>query len=127
MQPATSSSFFSTGDRHDKPAYPCMYHDQRAAIMKMPGRAPNASVQLDYVRDTLFGPVAQSVECQCQLAPLNLQGRPALRLHICPPLPDKVHRAHSVAFIWDGRSYHGVVRDQGKCGDGGLNFLLELQ
>ena len=50
-----------------------------------------------------------------------------LRLHICPPLPDKVERAHSVAFVWDGRSYHGVVRDQGKCGDGGLNLLLELQ
>ena len=71
--------------------------------------------------------VRQSVECQCQLAAINLQGRPALRLHICPPLPDKVDRAHSVAFIWDGRSYRGVVRDQGKCGDGGLNLLLELQ
>jgi len=58
--------------------------------MKMPCRAPNASLQLDYVRDTLFGPVAQSVVCQCQLAALNLQGRPGLRLHICPPLPDKV-------------------------------------
>ena len=57
--------------------------------MKMPGRAPNASLQLDYVRDTLFGPVASSVECQAQLAALTLQGRPALRLHICPPLPDK--------------------------------------
>lgn len=65
--------------------------------MKMPCRAPNANLQLDYVRDTLFGPVALSVECQCQLAALNLQGRPALRLHICPPLPDKVERAHSVA------------------------------
>ncbi|WDY60092.1 hypothetical protein [Pseudomonas sp. PSKL.D1] len=95
--------------------------------MKMPGRAPNTCVQLDYVRDTLFGPVAQSVECQCQLAALNLQGRPALRLHICPPLPDKVERAHSVAFIWDGQTYRGVVRDHGKCGDGGLNLLLELQ
>ncbi len=95
--------------------------------MKMPCRAPNSNLQLDYVRDTLFGPVALSVECQCQLAPLNLQGRPALRLHICPPLPAKVERAHSVAFVWDGRSYHGVVRDQGKCGDGGLNLLVELQ
>ncbi|MBK4997832.1 hypothetical protein IAE37_000108 [Pseudomonas sp. S31] len=95
--------------------------------MKMPCRAPNANVKLDYVRDTLFGPVALSVECQCQLAPVNLQGRPALRLHICPPLPDKVDRAHSVAFIFEGCSYHGVVRDRGKCGDGGLNLLLELR
>jgi len=95
--------------------------------MKMPGRAPNSNLQLDYVRDTLFGPVALSVECQCQMAALNLQGRPALRLHICPPLPDKVERAHSVAFVWDGQSYRGVVRDKGKCGDGGLNLLLELQ
>lgn len=37
--------------------------------MRMPGRSPNTALQLDYVRDTLFGPVAQSVECQCQLAP----------------------------------------------------------
>ncbi len=57
--------------------------------MKMPCRAPNASLQLDYVRDTLFGPVAQSVECQCQLAALDLQGRPGLRLHICPPCPTR--------------------------------------
>lgn len=97
------------------------------AAMKMPGRAPNSNLHLDYVRDTLFGPVAQTVECQCQMAALTLQGRPALRLHICPPLPHKVERAHSVAFIWDGRSYHGLVRHHGKCGDGGLNLLLELQ
>lgn len=94
--------------------------------MKMPCRAPNACLQLDYVRDTLFGPVALSVECQAQLAALNLQGRAALHLHLCPPLPHKVERAHSVAFIWEGRRYHGVVRDQGKCGDGGLNLLVEL-
>ncbi|MDF0731814.1 hypothetical protein P0Y43_13950 [Pseudomonas entomophila] len=95
--------------------------------MKKPCRAPSNSLQLDYVRDTLFGPVALSVECQVQLAALNLQGRPAMRLHILPPLPDKVERAHSVAFTWDGRTYRGVVRDHGKCGDGGLNLLLELQ
>ncbi len=89
--------------------------------MKMPGRAPNASLQLDYVRDTLFGPVAQSVECQCQLADLSLQGRPALRLHICPPLPDKVERAHSVALSGTGGNYHGVVRDHVKCGEWGVD------
>ncbi|MBC3419709.1 MULTISPECIES: hypothetical protein [unclassified Pseudomonas] len=95
--------------------------------MKMPGRAPSSCLQLDYVRDTLFGPVAQSVECHAQLAALDLQGRPALRLHIHPPLPDKVERAHSVTFAWEGRRYRGIVRDRGKCGDGGLNLLLELQ
>ena len=30
-------------------------------------------------------------------------------------------------WVPEGRSYHGVVRDHGKCGDGGLNLLLELQ
>lgn len=97
------------------------------ALMKMPRPAPSTPLQLDYVRDTLFGPVARSVECHVQLAAINLQGRPALRLHILAPLPEKVDRAHSVAFVWDGRSYHGVVRDHGKCGDGGINLLLELQ
>ncbi|MDH0301508.1 MULTISPECIES: hypothetical protein [unclassified Pseudomonas] len=95
--------------------------------MKMSCRAPCARIELDFIRDTLFGPVAQRAECQVQLAALNLQGRPALRLHIEPPLPGKVERAHSVAFVWEGRSYRGVVRDHVRCGDGGINLLLELQ
>lgn len=97
------------------------------SAMKAHYRAPCASLELDFVRDTLFGPVAHPVECQVQLAALNLQGCPALRLHIDPPLPEKLDRAHSVAFVWDGRSYHGVVRDHAKCGDGGMNLVLELQ
>ncbi|WP_248919630.1 hypothetical protein [Pseudomonas entomophila] len=95
--------------------------------MRMSCRAPCACLELDYVRDTLFGSVAQHAECQVQIAALSLQGRPALRLHIEPPLPGKVDRAHSVSFTWEGRSYRGVVRDHVKCGDGGLNLLLELQ
>ncbi|MBF8780246.1 hypothetical protein [Pseudomonas fulva] len=95
--------------------------------MKMPCPAPAASVELDYVRDTLFGPVAQRVECLVQLAPLDLRGRPGLQLHIAPPLPNKLDRSHSLAFVWEGRAYHGVVRHHGKCGDGGLKLLLELQ
>ncbi|MCG8291767.1 hypothetical protein [Pseudomonas entomophila] len=95
--------------------------------MRMSCRAPCACLELDYVRDTLFGPVAQHAECQVQIAAFSLQGRPALRLHIEPPLPGKVDRAHSVSFTWEGRSYRGVVRDHVKCGDGGLNLLLELQ
>jgi hypothetical protein len=97
------------------------------SAMKSTYRASSACLELDFVRDTLFGPVAQRVECHVQLAAINLQGCPALRLHVSPPLPAKLDRAHSVAFTWDGRSYRGVVRDHGRCGDGGLNLLLELQ
>ncbi|MBC3455626.1 MULTISPECIES: hypothetical protein [Pseudomonas] len=95
--------------------------------MKMPCRAPCVLLELDFVRDTLFGPMAQRAECQVQLAAINLQGRAALRLHIQPPLPVKMEKAHSVAFAWEGRSYRGLVRDSVKCGDGGINLLLELQ
>lgn len=95
--------------------------------MKSNYRASSACLELDFVRDTLFGPVAQRAECHMQIAPINLQGCPALRVHVEPPLPPKLDRAHSVAFTLDGRSYHGVVRDHGKCGDGGLNLLVELQ
>ncbi|MDC0688448.1 hypothetical protein POF53_12695 [Mitsuaria sp. RG] len=94
--------------------------------MKMPCRAPCVLLELDFVRDTLFGRVAQRAECRVQLAALSLQGRPALRLHIEPPLPGKVEKAHSVAFAWEGRNYRGVVREHVKCGDGGINLLLEL-
>jgi hypothetical protein len=37
-----------------------------------------------------------------------------------------VEKAHSVAFAWEGRNYRGVVREHVKCGDGGINLLLEL-
>ncbi|MHC6225890.1 hypothetical protein ACYU03_14125 [Pseudomonas sp. X10] len=95
--------------------------------MKMSCRAPSSCLQLDFVRDTLFGPVAQSVECQVQLAALNLEGRPGLQLHIAPPLPEKLERSHSLAFVWEGRSYHALVRHHSHCGDGGLKLLVELQ
>lgn len=73
--------------------------------MKMPGRAPNASLQLDYVRDTLFGPVAQRVECQCQLAALNLQGRPGLRLHVCPHCLTR----STELTVWPSSGMGGVI------------------
>ena len=95
--------------------------------MKMPCRAPSTCLQLDYVRDTLFGPVAKRVECHVQVAAVNLQGRPGMRLLVCAPVPDKLDRSHSVAFVWEGHSYHGVVRDHVKCGSGALKLVLELQ
>ena len=95
--------------------------------MKSSCRAPSACLELDYVRDTLFGPLSQRVECQVQLAPLQLGGRQGLQLHIAPPLPKKLDRSHSLAFVWEGKAYHGVVRHHGKCGDGGIKLLLELQ
>ncbi len=95
--------------------------------MRMPQRAPGCCLRLDFVRDTLFGPVAHSAECQVQLAALELQGRPAMQLLVDPPLPDKLERSHSVAFEWQGRHYHGIVRHHHRCGDGGLKLLVELQ
>jgi hypothetical protein len=95
--------------------------------MKRPCRAPSACLHLDFLRDTLFGPVAQSLECHVQLAALNLQGRPALQLLIDPPLPAKLERSHSLAFDWEGRHYHGIVRHHYRYGDGGLKLLVELQ
>ncbi|HDS1734289.1 hypothetical protein [Pseudomonas sp. BP8] len=90
-------------------------------------RALSANLELDYVRDTFLGPVAHRAQCQVQVATMTLRGCPALRLHVSPPIPAKLDCAHSVAFTWEGRSYRGVVGDHSKCGDGGLNLILELR
>ncbi|KJK18092.1 hypothetical protein ACIOVF_13920 [Pseudomonas sp. NPDC087612] len=95
--------------------------------MRKVSPASPTSLQIDFVQDTLFGPVAHSAECEVQLAPLNINGLPGLRLQVRAPVPAKLERSHSVAFVWEGRTYRGIVQYHRRCDDGGLQLQLELQ
>ncbi|MNJ46107.1 hypothetical protein D3C77_412300 [compost metagenome] len=95
--------------------------------MRMANRACATCLQIDFVQDTLFGPVARRAECEVQLAPLNLNGLPGLQMQVRAPVPDKLERSHSVAFTWEGRTYRGIVHYHRRCDDGGLQLQLELQ
>jgi len=93
----------------------------------MANRACATCLQIDFVQDTLFGPVARRAECEVQLAPLNLNGLPGLQMQVRAPVPDKLERSHSVAFTWEGRTDRGIVHYHRRCDDGGLQLQLELQ
>ncbi len=95
--------------------------------MRMANRACATCLQIDFVQDTLFGPVARRAECEVQLAPLNLNGLSGLQMQVRAPVPDKLERSHSVAFTWEGRTYRGIVHYHRRCDDGGLQLQLELQ
>ncbi|MDD2058715.1 hypothetical protein N5D52_08365 [Pseudomonas sp. GD03860] len=95
--------------------------------MRMANTACATCLQIDFVQDTLFGPVAHSAQCEVQLAPLNLNGLPGLQMQVRAPIPDKLERSHSVAFTWEGRTYRGIVHYHRRCDDGGLQLQLELQ
>ncbi|MBM3103745.1 hypothetical protein IIE18_01290 [Pseudomonas sp. V1] len=95
--------------------------------MRNVSRACQTCLQIDFVQDTLFGPIAHSAECEVQLAPLNLNGQPGLQMQVRAPVPAKLERSHSVAFIWEGRTYRRIVHYHRQCDDGGLQLQLELQ
>lgn len=85
------------------------------------------TVKIDYIHDTLFGVNAFSAECLIQLAPLNLNGLPGMQVQITPPLPQRIERAHTLVFEWQGRMCRGIVQTSRRCQDGGLQLRLELQ
>lgn len=84
-------------------------------------------LQIDYMRDTLFGVATRREECQVQLEALNIAGKPGLQLQVTPPLPDHLDRAHTLVFTWRGHQCRGIVQSSRKCHDGSLQLRLELQ
>lgn len=77
---------------------------------------------IDYVQDTLFGPISKRAECQIRLFTLNLDGQPGLELDVQAP-PDDLHKAHTLSFVLDGDRYSGIVRHSKR----GENRSLQLQ
>lgn len=84
-------------------------------------------VKIDYIHDTLFGVNAFSAECQVQIAMVQINGFPGVQLQITPPLPQRIERAHTLVFDWQGRTCRGIVQSSRRCDDGGLQLRLELQ
>lgn len=84
------------------------------------------TARIDYVQDTLFGPISKRVECQIQLFTLNLDGQPGFELHVQTP-PEDLHKAHTVSFVLDGDQYSGIVRHSKRGENRSLQLQMEVQ
>ncbi|MGY2262874.1 hypothetical protein [Pseudomonas sp. SDO55104_S430] len=53
------------------------------------------SAHLNYLHDTLFGPIAKSLDCQLVITPITPG---AFQVRVLPPFPDDLHKAHSITI-----------------------------
>ena len=53
-------------------------------------------IHLDYLLDTLFGPLVKSVECEAMIRPITPG---AFQVQVQAPVPEDLHKAHSVTVI----------------------------
>lgn len=58
--------------------------------------------RLNYMRDTLLGPIAKSVECNVVLTPITPG---AFQLQVLSPVPDDLHKAHSLTIFLSSRDH----------------------
>ena len=80
------------------------------------------SILVNYLQDTLFGPLARQSVCELGM----LEGPSAERLCIYVAGPDTpaIGKAHSVSFEWDQQHYYGVVQQCRVMGEG---LALDLE
>lgn len=65
------------------------------------------TARLNYMRHTLLGPIAKSVECNVVITPITPG---AFQVQVLSPVPDDLHKAHSLTiFISSAKHLTGTV------------------
>ncbi|KPN94125.1 MULTISPECIES: hypothetical protein [Pseudomonas] len=64
--------------------------------------------RLSYLNDTLFGPIAKTIECDVLITPITPG---AFQVQVMSPVPDDLHKAHSLTIILSsgGQRLNGTV------------------
>ena len=63
--------------------------------------------RLIYLNDTLFGPIAKTIECDVLITPITPG---AFQVQVMSPVPDDLHKAHSLTIILStGERLNGTV------------------
>jgi hypothetical protein len=81
-------------------------------------------VRLNYLHDTLFGPIAKSIDCEVVITPITPG---AFQVQVLMPVPDDLHRAHTVniTLSLDHHMVGAVVHTQ-KLGNGDLELQIDV-
>ncbi|EPJ90287.1 MULTISPECIES: hypothetical protein [Pseudomonas] len=68
--------------------------------------------EIDYSRDTLFGPIPMQATCRVRLATVEHAGHRLRELTILGEVPDYLSKSTVIRVALDGRIEAGPIRDQ---------------
>ncbi|QCY09594.1 hypothetical protein [Pseudomonas sp. MPC6] len=82
------------------------------------------TARLNYMRDTLLGPIAKSVECNVVITPITPG---AFQVQVLSPVPDDLHKAHSLTiFTFPGQHLTGTVAHTRLMENGDLEMQIDV-
>ncbi|VVO44874.1 hypothetical protein [Pseudomonas fluorescens] len=82
------------------------------------------TARLNYMRDTLLGPIAKSVECNVVITPITPG---AFQLRVLSPVPDDLHKAHSLTIFLSSRDHlTGTVAHTRNLDNGDLELQIDV-
>lgn len=67
--------------------------------------------EIDYSRDTLFGPVPMQATCRVRLTTVNQNGQTLRELTILGEVPDYLLKSTAIRVALEGRIEAGPIRD----------------
>ena len=84
--------------------------------------------EIDYSRDTLFGPIPMQATCSVELATVELNGQRLRELTIHGDVPDYLSKSTVVRVALEGKVEAGPVRERitdDGAGSNGLRLVFE--
>jgi hypothetical protein len=80
--------------------------------------------RLDYLHDTLLGPIAKSVNCEVVITPITPG---AYQVLVIFPVPDDLHDAHTLTITFSPQHHMvGTVVHTHKLGNGDLELQINV-
>ncbi len=75
--------------------------------------------EIDYSRDTLFGPIPMQATCRVRLATIEMDGHTLRELTIIGDVPDYLSKSAIIRIAMDGRIESGRIREHYAIEDNG--------
>ncbi len=82
--------------------------------------------EIDYSRDTLFGPIPMQATCRVRLATVEHEGHSLRELTILGDVPDYLPKSSIIRIAMDGRIEAGPVREHYAVKDNGEEYYKLL-
>jgi len=85
--------------------------DREVADMNAEKNRRCSIAEIDYSRDTLFGPIPMQATCRVRLATVEQDGHPLRELTIIGDVPDYLSKSTIIRIAMDGKIEAGPVRE----------------
>ncbi|MCX2901539.1 hypothetical protein [Pseudomonas mandelii] len=82
------------------------------------------ATRMNYMRDTLLGPISKSAECNVVITPITPG---AFQVQVLSPVPDDLHKAHSLTiFISSNDHLTGTIAHTRNLDNGELELQIDV-